>query len=690
MINKINIKILSVFVGFVFFIISLMTLTGYGINWDTINHLPRGQAYLHFILTGKRDFSDLPKFFDGWQKKGQWYWQDPDYLRVKTDLPNNSAPNRSMYQIDDMNYDYFLKTDGDGHPPFSDIMSALFNEVLFRRLKLVNDIDSYRIYGIFLASITVGLVFYWASLIFGKISGLVAALMISLYPLYWSESHFNTEKDVPETAFWTLFMFSFWRGITSKNWKWIIFSAFMFGFALGTKLNIIFGTVVIALWLLVYFFKERGFWKNIKFFLSEKKIFISVLLIPFISIGLLIMTWPYLWSDPINGILKMVGFYSTIGTTKAISTAAMGLNLEPLKWVLYATPIVSLILVSFGLLNVIFSFKNDKYATTILFLLWFLIPILRVVVPGSNIYGGIRQIMEFIPALALLGAGGFDFVTRKINQKASVVLAVLIFTPIFFKIISIHPNENVYFNGLIGGLSGAKQEKLKYWGFSFGSPYRQAASWINKNVPEKANLVYTFDLIPNLPRIWLRTDINLYNGQRSGYLRQGEYAMGLVYDGTEERSYYDTYLEKFIKPIHQIKVDDIAILKIWKNSDEYLINDLKEKTISGVTYQKGPNFIIFDLKKVLKISRLEISYFESKCLPLASGLTYLSRDGNNWEMVGGYLPDDWRIATAGEQPKNGHFIEPFTGQEVRYVKFVLEPQKNCLMNLKNYKVFAFE
>lgn len=687
--NNINLKI-SFVVGFLFFVISLATLKGYGINWDTINHLPRGQAYLHYFLTGSRDYSNLPLYFNGWQKPGQWYFQDPDYLRIKTDLPNNKALPRSMYQVEDMNLDYFLEKDGDGHPPLSDIMSALFNEVLFRRLGIVNDIDAYRIYGILLASITVGLVFYWASLLYGKVSGLVAALAISLYPLYWSESHFNTEKDVPETAFWAIFMFSFWKGITTKNWKWIILTGITFGLALGTKLNIVFAVLVIVPWFIVYLFRNKGLFTNIKFFLKEKKILLSLMLIPIIGFIILVVTWPYLWQDPLRGFFKMIGFYQTIGTTKVISYAPFGLNTFPLRWILFTTPIVTLLLTAVGMIIYLFNFRKDKNGTILLFIIWLLVPIIRVVMPGSNIYGGVRQIMEFIPAMALVSAYGFYNLTKKINYKLSFVLTIVVFIPIFYKIISIHPNENVYFNKLVGGLKGAKEQGLKYWGFSFGSPYRQAASWLNKNAPEKSRVVYTYDLIPNLPRIWLRSDLDLYNAYRSGYLRQGEYAMGLTYDGTENRSYYDMYLEKFIEPVFEVKVDDTAILKIWKNDDEHLKNDVKEEFIFGTTYRRDGNNLIFDLKSIKKLSRLEIKYFENKCKALTSGLVYISIDAITWQLLGGYLPDDWRVATAGEQPKSGSFIEPFAGQESRYIKLVLDPVDTCLFNLRSYKVFSFK
>ncbi|MEK7169129.1 MAG: glycosyltransferase family 39 protein [Patescibacteria group bacterium] len=687
--NNINLKI-SFVVGFLFFVISFATLKDYGINWDTINHLPRGQAYLHYFLTGNRDYSDLPLHFNGWQKPGQWYFQDPDYLRIKTDLPNNKAFPRSMYQVEDMNLDYFLEKDGDGHPPLSDIMSALFNEVLFKRLGIVNDVDSYRVYGILLASIAVGLVFYWAGSLYGIASGIVATLAISLYPLFWSESHFNTEKDVPQTAFWTMFMFSFWRGITTKNWKWIIATGVFFGLAFGTKLNIIFAVLVIVPWFIVYLFQGKGLFTNLKFFIKEKKILLSLMLIPVIGLAIIYASWPYLWQDPIRGFFKMMGFYQTIGITTVVSQSLFGLNMFPIKWILFTTPIVTLLLTVIGAVLYLFNFKREKDWTTGLFVLWLLIPILRVIVPGSSIYGGVRQIMEFIPAMALVSAYGFSKITNKLNKNLKIILVILLFVPILSKIISIHPNENVYFNELIGGLKGAKEQGLKYWGFSFGSPYRQAASWLNKNAPEKSKIVYTYDLIPNLPRIWLRGDLDLYNAYRSGYLRQGEYAMGLTYDGTENRSYYDIYLEKFIKPVFEVKVDDTAILKIWKNDSDHIISDIDEELYFDTILKKDKNNLIFDLKSIKKLSRLEIKYFENKCKPLTSGLVYISADAKTWQMLGGYLPDDWRVATAGEQPKGGSFIEPFAGQEARYIKLVLDPVDTCLFNLRSYKVFIFK
>ena len=146
----------SLLLSAIFFVLGEFTLPHYGITWDTINHLPRGQAYLHYFLTGKRDYTDLLKF--------RLYRQKPESLPIDTDIPRADVPRRSFYQTDAITFDWALEKDGKGgHPPLSDILASVFNLVFFQKLGLINDIDSYRVYGVFLASALVGLVFWWGS-----------------------------------------------------------------------------------------------------------------------------------------------------------------------------------------------------------------------------------------------------------------------------------------------------------------------------------------------------------------------------------------------------------------------------------------------------------------------------------------------------------------------------------------------
>ncbi len=657
--------------GMVFFIFGLATLTDYGINWDTINHLPRGQVYLHYFLSGNKDFSDLAKY--------KPYWQDPADLLPSSEVRSQKGPLRSFYQNDAFSFNWYMEIDGDGHPPLSDILSSVFNKVLFGYLKIINDIDSYRVYGIFLAACLVGLIFFWISKIYGGVAGAISAISLAAYPLFWSESHFNTEKDVPETVFWAFFLFSVWNGVIKKSWKWLLTSGIFFGLALGTKFNIFFSIFVFLPWIIVYL---RG-----KVFKKEYLKLVPLAVLAFI-LGMIIFyaSWPFVWQDIIAGTQKVFGFYKTMGTSSG------RLSFYPMSWIVYTTPIPILIFSLFGVFDILLKFKKDKYKTGVFFLLWFLTPMLRVSLPGANIYGGIRQIMEYIPGMAAVAGIGVNFLIRRFKLNKLCVGVFLFFTSFFllFTLWQIHPNENVYFNELVGGLSGAKRRNIPSWGNTFGAAYRNAIVWINMNAEPNPKLVFAYELIPNIPMFWLRPDVTLSSVWRSGYLQKGEYAITLTYQGTDTRSYYDMYLERFLNPVYESKVDGVSVVKVWKNSVEYLKMPLTDKVETKAKLIRMDSGIRFDLGSVQKLSRLELYYQNRQsCTNLKSGIVRVSKNGESWSELPGVLPDAWRISYLGEQPKNGKFIEPFVGQEARFIDILTFPNNSCMQNIKNFSVFVF-
>lgn len=677
----------------IFFIIGLATLPHYGINWDTINHLPRGQAYLHYFLTGNKSYSDLPP----WKP----YWQNPESLGIDADVPNQ-VTTRSFYQADIADYSGYIENDGGGHPPISDILSSAFNRILFGNLKIVNDIDSYRIYSVFLASLLVGLVFYWVASIFGIVAGTVSSLSLAMYPLFWSELHFNNEKDIPETVFWSFMLFCFWKGFITKKSLWIIIGGVFWGLALGTKFNIIFIPLVLAPWLLFYwlgtYFKKMSFSLLIR---DNKRLIITTFVAVFLGLILFVGSWPYLWADPIARIDSVFKFYKIIGLTKDVNynfLGPLGINTYALKWIAATSPLPILFL---SIVGVIFSLTNifkEKKKTSLLFLLWLAVPIVRVTWPGTTIYGGVRQIMEYIPAMAVLaGVGAFGVL--KIAKKKNFIYVFIILVIAFsytlsaFGLYKIHPNENVYFNFLIGGLKGAKEESIPFWGNSFGAAYRQGIVWINHNLPYEAKISYARELLPNIPMLWLRPDLKLHNSFRSGYLKKGEYVIGLVYQGVEKTSYFDKYLDSFLEPVYEVKVDDVAILKVWKNDLEHTKKEyLSEKETNNFRMSSKEGITAIGFDDPLYLSRMEFSYKEDySCKNILSAYVKISEDGENWERLPGTMPnEDWSVPQIGIQPQDGHVIIPFAADKLRFIKIISSPSDSCLTRINNLKIYYFD
>lgn len=648
-----------------FFIAALATLPHYGVNWDAVSHLSRGQAYLHFYLTGKTNYKDLPQY--------KPYFQKVDGIFFKPDIPKEEIPRISIYQTIGRDLDYVIEHYDYGHPHISDVLSSVFNFVLFQKLGILNDIDSYRVYGIFLAAALVGLVFWWTARIYGRFAGIVAALSLSLYPLFWAESHFNTEKDIPETVYWSFMLFSIWKGVTGKSWKWILVSGVFFGLALGTKLNVLFSIFVFGPWIVFFLVSKK--------IRLQAKIIFAGLAAPFLGLAIVVGTWPAFWSDPQRKITQLLSFYRDIGTNSSI-----GINTYALDWILYTTPLVILFLTLSGIMAIVSRrFSRDHI---LLFLLWLVVPILRVSLPGTNIYGGVRQIMEFIPAMAILAGIGAGQIVKFGKPLRFIVL--LAFIPITFKLIEIHPNENVYFNPLIGGIGGAKERDFPGWGVSFGAPYRKAIEWINQNAEEGAKLTLGYEILSNIPGIWIRPDIE-YKSNRSGYLRQGEYVISLRFQGTGTRSYFDMYLDRMIEPLYKVTVDSVPILKIWKNDEKYLKSEWRnEAVLEEVKVFQKDNVLSFDTGNVVKLSRLEMTYNQKNCPELLWGYLMISKDGKDWERVPGVLPEEVRIKSLGEQPKDGKFIEPFVGQEARYINFFATPYNACVTRVQNAKLYYFK
>lgn len=676
---------LAVLLGLAFFLAVVFTLPYYGINWDTINHLPRGQAYLHYFLTGKRDFNDLPSF--------EKYWQNPESLGIDTNLPEGMYPLRSYYESDASTFNWFMTYDGDGHPPLSDILASVSNQVLFKKLHLLNDIDAYRVYGIVLAAILVGVIFYWVSGVYGTFSGFVSAVVLALYPLFWSESHFNTEKDIPEAAYWSFFLLAVYKSIVNKSWKWMLFAGVIFGFALGTKFNIVFAPLVIIPWIIVYLVANYSRSSLHQVFSDYRKVIICSMLALIVGVAIFTLSWPYLWQDLYFGYKRVFGFYKTIGVTGDFDVRFLGpggINFYPSAWIILTSPEIVLIVAAVGSICAFLHSLGEKDKISLLFLLWLFVPITRVSMPGSNIYGGVRQIMEFVPAMAIMAGVGVGWIIKRFsNLPARLAVGILFLVLTIYPIVRYFPNENVYFNSIIGGLKGARAINIPGWGNSFGAAYRQAIAWINKNAEPGAKLVFVNELMPNVPNIWVRPDIFFHNSKRSGFLKAGEYAMTLTFDGTNIQPYYYSYLEGEVNPVYEVKVDDVAILKVWKNDREHTKLEYSKDAqveITSVDVKNGEIKIV--LSKVVQLSNFDLSYTQFECRELETGTISVSQDGTSWKQLGVSLPSG-DLPAAGIQPSNGMLYYPFLSEIARQIKISFRPGDACLGKVTTTRVYAY-
>jgi hypothetical protein len=680
--------------GMLFFIIGLATLSSYGQNWDEPLHFFRGKAFLHYFLTGKKDYSDLPK-------PAKYFQKDNTILFQPVDVPKNEISRRSIYEDNQANFAFFMKDYG--HPPLSDILASVSNYVFFQKLGLINDVDSFHLYCLLTASVLVGVLYWWIARSYGWFAGVIASLSLSLYPLFLGEAHYNI-KDVPETVFYSLTLIGFHEAVTKKSYKWMLISSICFGLAIGTKFNAVFLPFILLPWTIVYFGSLKNIAKNITFLL------LSAIMMLAIGLGLLYACWPYLWSSPILGIQNVISYYRGMGTNTGFDPRfliAFKINTFAIQWILYSTPFVILFPSFLGIYYSIRKIFKQKDYKILLILLWFIIPIARVSMPNAGIYGGVRQIMEYIPAMAMLTAFGFLFILDRFKRNKFIISIFLIclFLPITWKIVTMFPNESVYFNPIIGGLKGAKAQNLPEWGQNLGNVNKLGIQWINANAEKNARIATNFGLGSSLPSIFIRSDIQFNNSYRSTLERQGEYIIALTHQSGFEDTYFFQYYNAFLIPVYEVKVDDTPILVIWKNDIEHTREEFKNSSLLATNPVTSieKDSIKIDLQKEQILSSMIIRFNNNTCqtalkgsqgisdddVIMSDGVVELSNNNENWFILDGNLRAQTLLSKTTYRPDES-FHYYFALNKARYIKIEFDEQNPCFSSVQNIEIYGFQ
>lgn len=660
--NNLKTYLFVLLIPIVFFLTAFFTISDYGISWDEPIHFTRGQAYLNYFLNG-----DLI-----YQNEG-------------------STARRSHYQETSFTAQFFLKNDS-GHPPLNGILAALSNLIFYQTLGILGDIESFHLFNILAATFLVFAVTAFATQAYGKLAGIVAGLVISLYPLFFAESHFNI-KDPAEAAFFAATIWAFWNSLKRYDTRWLLAATIFFAFGLGTKFNILFLPFILIPWLLLRY--RKNFSTPAGSILNLPRSFLILLAAaPFIIILLFFISWPYLWQDPINNTLNIFRYYKEIGTGGLGQPQYLiwgGFNLFPVTWISITTPSIILFLTILGIVGVVMQ-RLEKEKTALLWLIWLIVPVLRVSLPGSSIYGGVRQIMEFLPAMALLSGLGVATLLKFIKHR-TFVYGLLLLSLIFhlLVLVRLHPNENVYFNSFIGGLQGAKKANIPYWGNSFGNAYYQAAQWLNKNAAPGSKVALVQGTSVNIPASYFSPQITYSNSFWSGINREGEYLVELTHQGNEiAYPFAWEYINRVLVPVHEVSVDGVAIAKIWKNDIEHSRPEYQNEQdvpIKDINI-KGNSFEI-ELEKIFSLAKLRIDFnSKGKCQTFKAGTIQTSVDNTNWRTEIEKISDYQVRAYSSLEDGLVRFIFPVN--PALFIRIQTESGKSCLFNNPKIEIRGFK
>lgn len=659
---------IGILISLTFFIVGMITLSDYGINVDESIHFERGNAYLNLFLTGKTKYSSS------------------DF----------SGPRISEWKYKTYDAEYFIKNDS-GHPPLNGILAAATNRIFFEKLGIVGDLQSYHMFELFVSSTLVFLVFAILKNRYGTFAGTIASLSTVLYPLFYGESHFNI-KDPLEASFFAFTVYFLYLGVEKARAKYFLISSLFCALAFGTKFNIIFLPFIFIPYFIVRRILPFLSKKNKKRILINvpKSIYLSILFYPFIVIGIHFLSRPFLWQDPISRFMQILQFYKDIGTGIDYQSVFIfhGFNVYPFLFVGISTPIVILAYFLIGVFVALLNVKREDDKFSLLILLWLGVTLLRVSLPGTSIYGGVRQIMEYIPSMTIIaGIGAYhvrNVLGKVISRKVASVIIIATFFPLVITLIKMHPNENLFMNSLIGGLKGATEKKITGVGETMGNSYLQGIWWLNENAEKNARFGFPEGLGSNFPPQFVRKDIK-FGPMFSGMKRGGEYMMEMFSVDFPFPRYHINYLENFLEPVYVKYVDGVPVLKIWKNDLMHTKPGFANEVQVDASFNtnKTEGSIEINLKTPAYLTKIVLNHGNSDCLDSGNGqIIYTSPDGKQFSM-----PDDLYLSQgpyAATLQTPTHFLYFFTAEKVKSILILPEDSNLCLLQVNKISVFALK
>lgn len=215
------------------------------------------------------------------------------------------------------------------------------------------------------------------------------------------------------------------------------------------------------------------------------------------------VTWPYLWPNPPARLVESLQvmsqypwkgqvlfngqFYSSTDLPLAYIPVLLVIQFTEPVWILFLLGLPAL---------------RKNHMALISTLLWFVLPVIGLILSRAPLYDNTRQIFFILPPVFLAAGMGVDTVFGWLNQpKVKTGIAVLLILPGLIAGVGLHPYEYVYYNHLIDNPSG--RFELDYW----ASSYRESANWLNENAPANAQVIVGDP--QHIAELYLREDLKV-------------------------------------------------------------------------------------------------------------------------------------------------------------------------------------
>ncbi len=313
-----------------------------------------------------------------------------------------------------------------------------------------------------------------------------AGLALLTLPRFFGHA-FNNSKDIPYACFfvWALVAIGSMVQRRSLPWRHALLAGGALGLCMAVRAAgmLLFVYLAAGVALVLLGGKREDDWR-------PRAAAPRLLVLVGVAWLVMIAVWPWAHENPVlhpvRAFLQAADFsetYPQLFEGRMVESDQLPWYYLP-KYLLLTTPPLTLLLFFAGLVASVRRQRAAPRSTEsqlwFLVQLWFLFPVIYVMVMRPNIYNGLRHFLFILPAMALFAALGATWllaaVPRRWSPKATPALLVLVLVLPALPLVQLHPYQMTYFNFLAGGSKRASQDyDTDYWAAS----YREAALWVN-------------------------------------------------------------------------------------------------------------------------------------------------------------------------------------------------------------------
>jgi hypothetical protein len=317
--------------------------------------------------------------------------------------------------------------------------------------------------------------------------GLIAVIFLVLSPRQFAESFYN-DKDIIFMAIFAMSLDSTISCILKPRFGTSIKAGIITAIAIDIRIMAIILPLILLTVLAVRSIRREIAYRNTLIQISIYILTVSAFVIAF---------WPWLWMSPISNFVQ--AFENMAKFRWNLSILYMGSTILATQipwhyipiWIAISTPLLYVVLFMFGCASIlrniysrrIYIWKSNQELQDVIFLATFMGPIIAVVILGSVLYDGWRQMYFLYPSFLLVATIGYMRIwyivlnSKKQSLKALLIAATVIaLSNTMIWMVKAHPYQNNYFN-VLAGTNWKRNFDVDYWGLS----NRQALEYILTN-----------------------------------------------------------------------------------------------------------------------------------------------------------------------------------------------------------------